>query len=120
MTVRRLDPDTGDIITSGNQFLTEREEIAQTIKTRLRLFSGEYFRNITDGTAWFETILNKNTSISAKDAVIKQRILQTNGVVNLVTFESDYEINQRSFTITAEVLTEFGLIEIEQYEGVAV
>lgn len=119
MTVRRLDPNTGDIVTSGVQFLSERDEIAQTIKTRLRLFTGEYFRNITDGTAWFETILNKNTTLSAKDAVIKQRILQTNGVVNLLSFNSNYDINRRTLTIQAEVLTDFGLIEIEQFEGIA-
>lgn len=120
MTVRRLDPDTGDIVTSGQQFLTEREEIAQTIKTRLRLFTGEYFRDITDGTPWFEVILNKNSTLSAKDSAIKRRILQTEGVVNLVSFASDYDINNRSFTISAEVLTDFGLLELEQYEGVAV
>lgn len=120
MTVRRLDPVTGDIVTSGKQFITEREEIAQTIKTRLRLFYGEYFRDITDGTRWFENILNKNTTLTGKDAELKRRILQTEGVVNLVSFESDYDINGRTFTVKASVLTTFGQIEIEQYEGIAV
>lgn len=120
MVVRRLDPETGDIVTSGTQFITERAEIAQTIKTRLRLFYGEYFRDITDGTQWFENILAKNTSLTQKDAELKRRILQTDGVINLVTFESDYDINARTFTVTASVLTEFGQLEIEQYEGIAV
>ena len=53
MTVRKLD-ENGDIVTSGVQFITERDEIAQTVKTRLRLFLGEYFRDTTDGTPWFE------------------------------------------------------------------
>ena len=34
MTVRRLDAN-GDIATSGIQFISEAEEIAQTVKTRL-------------------------------------------------------------------------------------
>ena len=57
MTVRLLDSDSdGDITTSGQQFTTEVEEIAQTVKTRLRLFLGEYFRDVTDGTPWWESI----------------------------------------------------------------
>lgn len=120
MTVRRLDPVTGDIVTSGTQFITGREEIAQTIKTRLNLFYGEYFRDITDGTQWFENILAKNTTLSSKDAELKRRILQTDGAVNLISFESDYNIDARTFTVTASVLTTFGQLELEQYEGVAV
>ena len=34
MTVRKLD-ENGDIVTSGVQFITERDEIAQTVTTRL-------------------------------------------------------------------------------------
>jgi hypothetical protein len=120
MTVRRLDPVTGDIVTSGTQFISGREEIAQTIKTRLRLFYGEYFRDITDGTQWLEVILNKHSTLSAKDAELKRRILQTDGVINLLSFESDYDIDSRKFTVSASVLTKFGQLEIEQYEGLAV
>ena len=62
MTVRRLD-DNGDIATSGIQFIGQAEEIAQTVKTRLKLFLGEYFRDINDGTPWFQQILGKGSSL---------------------------------------------------------
>lgn len=112
MTVRRLDPVTGDIVTRGKHFITGQERIAQTIKTRLRLFYGEYFRDITDGTPWFQVILDKNASMSQRDAAIKRRIIQTEGVLQLTKFDADYDIASRKYTVSVEVLTEFGLTSV--------
>ena len=33
MTVRRLDDETGDIVTRGQQFITGQSEVAQTVLT---------------------------------------------------------------------------------------
>ncbi len=107
MTVRRLD-ENGDIVTSGVQFISEREEIAQTIRTRLRLFLGEYFRNSQDGTPWFQDILGKGSTLTNKDAAIKRRIVQTDGVLQILTYDADYDINTRQYTVTGSVLTTFG------------
>ena len=112
MTVRRLDPDTGDIATSGQQFLTGVEEIAQTVETRLRLFLAEFFRDVTDGTPWFEQILGKGSSLEAKEAAIKNRILRTEGVIRLTKFSTEFDIDTRKYTITAGILTSFGETEI--------
>lgn len=121
MTVRRIDPETGDIITSGRQFITGRnsqEEIRQTIITRLRLFSGEYFRNINDGTPWFQVILEKRTTNEAREAVLRRRLIETPGVLQLVEFQSDFDIDSRKLTVTAEVLTEHGLVSIRTNEEI--
>lgn len=121
MTIRLIDPETGDIVTSGQQFVfgdLPREEISQTIQTRLRLFTGEYFRNIEDGTPWFEVILEKNTPLSQRDAVIRRRILQTPGVLQITRYESNYDIPTRQLTITGEVLTPQGLISIQDNESI--
>lgn len=117
MTVRRLDTDTGDIVTQGEQFLTEREEIAQTIRTRLALFLGEYFRNITDGTPWYEQILGKGASRDTAEAVLRNRIAQTTGVVRLVSFSSDFDLNTRKLSVSAGVLTTYGLAEVDYSNG---
>lgn len=112
MTVRLIDPDTGDIVTSGKQFTTEVEEIAQTVKTRLRLFIGEYFRDVTDGTPWWESILGKEGTLSSKEAIIKSRILRTDGVVRLVSFSTDFDINTRIYTVNAGILTKYGVTDL--------
>tara|TARA_R110000787_G_scaffold203030_1_gene313579 strand:- start:56 stop:397 length:342 start_codon:yes stop_codon:yes gene_type:complete len=107
VTVRRLD-ENGDIVTSGVQFITEREEIAQTIQTRLRLFLGEYFRNSQEGTPWFQDILGKGSTLTNKDAAIKRRIIQTPGVLQILTYDADYDINTRKYTVNGSALTTFG------------
>lgn len=116
MTVRKLDPETGDIVTSGSQFLTGREEVAQTVQTRLALFLGEYFRNIKDGTPWYEQILGKFTSLDTVEAVLRTRIATSPGVVRLTSFSTDFDVNTRRYSVNAGILTQFGLAEI-QFNG---
>lgn len=111
MTVRRLD-DNGDIVTQGQQFISGKKEVAQTVLTRLRLFLGEYFRDITDGTPWYEQILGKFTSLSAAEAALRARIANTPGVVRLTSFSADFDINNRTYSVTAGILTEDGLEEV--------
>lgn len=113
MTVRKLNPETGDIATSGVQFIQpSREEIAQTILTRLRLFYGEYFRDITDGTEWFQRILGKQKTLQGRDAKIKVRIAQTPGVVSIVSYNADFDLASRTYSATCEVLTQYGVIAV--------
>lgn len=112
MTVRRLDAETLDIVTRGQQFLTGREEIAQTICTRLRLFLGEYFRDITDGTPWFQSILGKFENLNAVEAILRNRISRTAGVVRLLSFNMDYDLASRTITVSSFVLTQFGEQEV--------
>jgi hypothetical protein len=116
MTVRLLGSD-GDITTSGRQFTTEVEEVAQTVKTRLRLFLGEYFRDVTDGTPWWESILGKEGTLSSKEAIIKNRIIRTEGVTQLIEFNTDFDINTRAYTVTAGILTQYGSTTVSLTNG---
>lgn len=113
MTVRKLD-ENGDIVTQGSMFLTGREEIEQTIKTRLRLFLGEYFRDITDGTPWFEQILGKGSTLSAREAALRNRIVRTPGVVRLTSFKTNFDLDTRTYSVTAGALTTYGLITVTE------
>lgn len=113
MTVRKLD-ENGDIVTQGVIFINGQQEIEQTIRTRLRLFLGEYFRDITDGTPWFEQILGKGTSQSAREAALRNRIARTPGVIRLTSFSTDFDLNTRKLTVTASVLTSFGIATVTE------
>lgn len=111
MTVRRLD-ETGDIMTSGVQFSYSRDEIAQTVRTRLSLFLGEYFRNIKDGTPWYEQILGKFANLDTVEAVLRVRIAATPGVTRLTSFTTNFDIDARTYSVTAGVLTIYGVDEV--------
>lgn len=113
MTVRALNTN-GDIVTSGTQFITGQQEIGQTIQTRLRLFLGEYFRDITDGTPWFEQILGKATNMNAREAALRQRIANTPGVIRLTYFAANFDIDAKKYTVTVSALTEYGIVEVTE------
>lgn len=118
MRVRRLD-ESGDLITRGKMFLTDREAIAQTIVTRLKLFLGEYFRDITDGTPWFQQILGKPENLNAVEAILRNRIARTQGVVRLLSFGLDFDLDARSLSVRAQVMTVYGETDI-QFSSVTV
>jgi len=116
MTVRRLDENC-DIVTSGVIFTSGIDEVAQTVKTRLRLYYGEYFRDITQGTPWFDVILGKGYPLATKEAVLRNIISQTPNVTALTSFSTDYDINTRQYTVTAGVLTPYGQTYTELTNG---
>lgn len=115
MTVRKLN-ETGDIVTSGQIFIDGRKEIAQTCVTRLKLFLGEYFRDITDGTPWFQQILGKFESLNTVESLLRNRIARTPGVVRLLSFNLDYDLSSRTLSVSSYVLTQFGELEVA-YNG---
>ena len=113
MRVRKLDSN-GDIVTSGVTWATEAEAVAQTVKTRLRLFLGEYFRDITVGVPWLSQangepgILAKGFSQDQVESLLRLTIAQTDEVLQLLEFESTYDINTRKISIKATILTKYG------------
>ena len=113
MTVRKL-TELGDIVTSGQHFTSGADEVAQTIVTRLNLFFGEYFRDISDGTRWFEDILGKGNTTGAADAELRRRISQTNGVNGILEYSSNFDFNNRTFSVVCSVATPFGEVSIEE------
>lgn len=111
MTVRRL-TGNGDIAVSGVQFIEGIEECAQTIRTRLNLFYGEYFRDINEGVDWFGKVLLKGTPDNVKDAEIRRRIQDYEQVRGISAYTSTFNVNTRSINVSATVLTVFGETEV--------
>lgn len=113
--VRRLD-ENGDLPESGSMWLYDIEAIEQTIKTRLYLFSGEYWRDVAEGVPWIDRILTKNNgnnTIQAKIAILRRRILDTDGVRSILKWDADFDFQTRTLSIQTTVLTEFGTVDIQ-------
>lgn len=115
MTVRALD-STGDIVTSGVQFFSGYSalEVAQNVRTRLKLFTNEWFLNINEGTPWFDSasapgILGKNTRTAAsREAVIRRRILLSPGMAGMTSFSVNYDLATRLLTVQAGTISQSG------------
>lgn len=118
MRVRKLD-ENGDIVTSGEVWAFDRVAVAQTVSTRLRLFLGEYFRNITEGVAWFEQsngtdgILGKGMTLVQIESILRNRIARTEGVLKLLSFNLTFDIATRQMSIATSILTIYGVEEIK-------
>lgn len=93
----------GDIVTAGEHFTTGKEETRQAIICRLRLFLGEYFLDATAGTPWFQSILGK-ASREVAEINIKQRIINTPGVLGISEFDLTFETKERRIVVTAAVV----------------
>ena len=117
MMVRKLD-ENGDIVTRGEQWKYDKEAIAQNVSTRLKLFFGEYFRDNTEGVPWFnkedgsEGILGKGYSLAQVEAILRNRIMRTDGVLKLLSFKIDFDETTRKISISSFVFTTYGTEEL--------
>jgi hypothetical protein len=108
MRYRKLDAD-GDYVFGGQQadfYKDVPEVVAQAVLTRLRLFRGEWFLDLTEGTP-LDQIVGKYTA-GTYDAAIRQRILTTQGVTALVAYSSNLNPDTRALSVAATITTQYG------------
>ena len=84
--------------------------VAQAIKTRLCLWTGEWFLNINEGTEWMN-VVGQVGAYNVRDTIIRARILQTPYVISLYDWKS--EIWNRKYTASGKVVTAFGTAELQ-------
>lgn len=80
--------------------------VAQAVKTRIRLFAGEWFLDSNEGLS-LKRIVGERTK-STRDQEIQQRILGTPGVRSLLNYSSTVDTAHRTFTVTATIDTIYG------------
>lgn len=115
MRYRKLTPE-GDYALGGRQafLVNSPETVAQAVLTRLRLWRGEWFIDVRDGTPYLQEILGKRRLGRNPDAAIRERILGTEGVREILTYESTYDGNTRRLSVTATLSTIYGTTSITE------
>lgn len=109
--VRLLDSDGDMRFGYGAANFAEGDTaIKQKVSTRLLLYQGEWFLDTSAGTPWYQQVLGKPRSLPLIEAVIKQRILDTDGVESLLEFQTNLDKNSRILNISGNVITENGSI----------
>ncbi|WP_447874674.1 hypothetical protein [Serratia fonticola] len=106
----RKEDDNGDYTfgQGDNTFLTNTPEaVAQAVKTRFELWTGEWFLDVTEGTPYREAILGKHKS-SAYNMAVRERILGTQGVTEILEFTTEYNGDTRRVVFTARINTLYG------------
>jgi len=113
MRYRKLSA-SGDYTLGSNAFLVDSPDaVGQAVETRLALWLGEWFVDITDGTPWNEQVLGKRLPGRNPDAAIKERILGTQGVSEIVSYSSSFDGNSRKLSVAATINTVYGTTTIE-------
>lgn len=80
--------------------------VAQAIKTRLALWSGEWFLDSAEGTPYHTEILGTGTN-NTRDQAVRTRILETPGVLSIDNYSSRMTA-QREFIVSVTVNTQYG------------
>lgn len=114
MRYRKLDAN-GDYVFGGGQsafYANVPEAPAQAVKTRLGLFTGQWFLDITEGTPWPTGVLGKYTQ-NVRDVVIKERIIDTPGVLSLDSFSSTIDSVTRRLSVSATITTAYGTTQVQ-------
>lgn len=110
MKMRKLSP-TGDY-TYGQglqDFCTDIDAVRQLIQTRLQLYQGTFWRDITAGFPLF-TILGgpgSPNAITANNNAIQNIINTTQGVSGIVSFSSSFDSSSRAYSYTAQIQTQY-------------
>ena len=119
MTVARigiaLAPSTADaphdlyLDPNGNlAMVRDAAAVGQHARQRLMTFAGEWFMDTTAGVAWLNSILGRRENLPLAEALIKNEILDTDGVTGLTGFSARFIPEQRALVVTtASVSTEY-------------
>lgn len=100
----QVSPTTGDIqLTSAGDaflFVSGVDYIAQLVRSRLGLYQGEYFPDVTQGMPWFQSILIKGYNPNVVQNVFKNMIAGTTGVLSVTALSLSFDNDQRSLNIS--------------------
>lgn len=88
------------------------EAVGQSVKTRLRLWLGEWFLNIDDGTLYLQGVLGKY-SLEQANVTIQNRVVTTTGVTDLSDYESTLNPDTRDMVAEFSIDTIFGPTKVQ-------
>lgn len=106
MITRRLSP-TWDM-TFGNglsNYARDAEATAQAVKTRLQLLREEWFLDTSAGVPYLQEICTKPANLPLAQSLIKQTILDTEGVREIVSFDLSVSTETRRMSVYTQVRT---------------
>jgi hypothetical protein len=108
---------------NGNDFLADiPEAVGQVAFTRVKMWEGQWFLNLNDGTPFFQEILGKGTQnfnqpteqsfINSRDAAIQSRLTGTPFLTGLPGYNSNYDSATRAWQVNTTLSTAFGQIAV--------
>lgn len=106
MRYRKLDAN-GDYSAchgASDWLVNSPQAVAQAVETRLRLATGDWFLDRSEGTPWMTQVLGRHAEIVA-DLALRNRVLATTGVTGIASFASTLDRNTRRYGLQANITT---------------
>lgn len=102
-----LDNITHDLIFENFdlQLFDDTNQISQNLGIRLRFLLGEWYLDITQGIPYYQEIFKKNPNQIQIESALKAEILDTDGVLELLKFESLFDRRNRRYSVNFTVRT---------------
>lgn len=111
MITRALN-ECNDIFLSGNRISvnSDSEQVAQSVRSRLLFYQGEWFLDLTAGVPYFQQIFQKPAQIATAESALKSEILKTEGLNSLTSFSSSFDRQTRQLSVSFTANTIYGEI----------
>lgn len=111
MRYRQMTAEGDYVFGAGSRFLANSPEtVAQAVRTRLRLFAGEWFLDDRVGLA-LDQILGYGTQ-ATRDLEVQARISDTQGVRGILEYSS--RVDGRAYHVAATIDTIYGAVTINE------
>jgi len=94
-----------EIANNDVSIITGTEEVRQRLVQNLRSFQGNWFLNLKSGVSYFQNIFRKDYNIEVVNTILKNAILNTLGVLELLSFELDIDDGLRKLSLSFTVRT---------------
>ena len=88
------------------------EAVGQAAMTRLRLWSGEWFIDTSEGTPWTQAVLGTGRRKTIEPA-LRARILGTQGVTGILDFSIAIDEESRTVKINVTIDTIYGQVPVQ-------
>lgn len=104
-----IDPTTWDAVFHNGPLTKEyttqpyTQKVGQRLKIRLLTFKGEWYYNTEYGVPYWQSILGRKISKAKVDIIFQQKILEEQGVQEIVTFTSTLENRKYSLSFSVKV-----------------
>jgi len=105
-----------DVTNYDMSTITETERVAQNLKIRLLFFFNEWYLDTEKGIPYYSDILIKSPDIPKVESILINEIINTNDVLELLSFDSFFDTAKRKYSVTFQVNTTFGTTETIEVE----
>lgn len=108
MLTRRLDNTWDMSFGKGmNNFARDAEATGQKVKTRLLLLRAEWFLDTSAGVPYLQQIMVKPADLPLAESLIKQCILATEGVLEIISFTMTLNPENRKLSVETSIRTTY-------------